>query len=122
MRGTILHFLLLKEILLATPNSCRISALNNIITAQNTLDKKADMKTEEITIRVDSETAQTYRSADEQQKSRLNVLFNLYLAQAESDTDSLEDIIKQTSKEAEQNGMTPEILAELLDTPINLIS
>ena len=80
------------------------------------------MITEEITIRVDTYTAQAYRDADEEQKSRLNVLFNLYLTQAEADSDSLEDIIKQTAQEAKQIGMTPEILAKMLATPVNLIS
>ena len=89
---------------------------------QDILDKRADMNTEEITIRVDTHTAQTYRDADEQQKSRLNVLYNLYLAQTEAGSDSVEAIIKQTTQEAKQNGMTLEILAIMLETPVNLIS
>ncbi|QEG37974.1 hypothetical protein [Bythopirellula goksoeyrii] len=72
------------------------------------------MKTTEITIEVEPSTAELYLSAPEQQKRQLNLLLSLYIQDAIASARPLKEVIRQASTEAQANGLTPEILDELL--------
>lgn len=72
------------------------------------------MKTTEITIEVEPSTAELYLSAPEQQKRQLNLLLSLYIQDAISSARPLKEVIRQASAEAQANGLTPDILDELL--------
>ncbi len=68
---------------------------------------------ENITIQVDSETAQAYRSTDPEKKRKIDIFLNVMLKKTVSQKPLLE-IMQQASEEATENGMTPEILESIL--------
>lgn len=71
------------------------------------------MKATEITIRVEPDVAQVYLAATEQQRRKLDTLLSLRLSEA-AQTRELTDVIQDAGREAQANGLTPEILEELL--------
>lgn len=71
------------------------------------------MKATEITIRVEPNVAQVYLAATEQQRRKLDTLLSLRLSEA-AQTRELTDVIQDAGREAQANGLTPEILEELL--------
>jgi hypothetical protein len=56
-----------------------------------------EMQTEEITIRVDSDAAQAYRAASEQERRKLNLLLSLRLPEALRAEGSLEELMRDIS-------------------------
>jgi len=78
------------------------------------------MTYENINIRVDTDAAQAYRDADEQERRKLNLLLGWQIKECalrkrhDAGRDLLE-IMKELSDEAERNGLTPEKLQEILD-------
>lgn len=70
---------------------------------------------EQITIRVDSEVADFYRSASEAERRKLDLLVSLRLREAAVDGKSLAEIMDEISSIAQQRGLTPEILQSILD-------
>ena len=72
------------------------------------------MTMQEITIRVDPTAAGVYLSASEQDRRKLDALLSLRLSEAASRVRPLQDIIRDASDEAAANGLTPEILQEIL--------
>lgn len=68
---------------------------------------------ENITIQVDSETAQAYRNADPEKKRKIQMLLNVMLQKTVKQKPLLE-IMQEASDEAMANGMTPEILEAIL--------
>lgn len=72
---------------------------------------------QQITIAVDSELAEIYRTASDQERRKLDLLINLYLRQAikPGPKRSIFEIMDETSREAERRGLTPEILQSILD-------
>ncbi|MEX2316778.1 MAG: hypothetical protein WD669_06480 [Pirellulales bacterium] len=73
------------------------------------------MSTQEITIRVDPGAAAVYLSASEQERRKLDALLSLRLSETALGTRPLQEIIRDASREAQANGLTPEILQEILD-------
>ena len=73
------------------------------------------MTTEEIRIRVDSETAKAFNSTSTQERQKLELLLNLKLKESLSQNDSLSKIMDEISNEAVDKGLTPEILQTLLE-------
>lgn len=71
--------------------------------------------TDQITVSVDSEIATLYRSASEQDRRKYDLLVNIGLRNAIRSDRSLGDIIREASRTAQQNGLTPEILQSILD-------
>jgi hypothetical protein len=68
-----------------------------------------------ITIPVDQQVAQAWEAAGEQERRKLQVLFNLLLGGLISDErPSLEKIMDEVGREAEARGLTPEILESIL--------
>ncbi|MDE5108143.1 MAG: hypothetical protein O4808_14115 [Trichodesmium sp. St17_bin3_1_1] len=68
---------------------------------------------ENITIQVDPEIAKVYREAEPEKQQNVLLIFNLILKELFKDA-SFEEIVEQIRQEAEKNGLTPEILEELL--------
>ncbi len=73
------------------------------------------MPTEEITIRVDQESARAYRAASEQDRLKLDLLLSLRLQDALHPFGTLPDLIRELSRKAQERGLTPEILEAILD-------
>ena len=73
------------------------------------------MKNQEITICVTPEAARVYQSASVQDRQKLNVLLSLQLSGLRKPTRPIEDIMREASEEARKNGLTPEVLKELLN-------
>jgi hypothetical protein len=73
------------------------------------------MRTEEITIHVDAEAANAYRSASEENRRKLDLLLSLRLTEATRSSRSLKEVMREISWKAQERGLTPEILESILD-------
>jgi hypothetical protein len=72
------------------------------------------MSVEEITIQVDADAARAYRSASGQEKQKLDLLLSLRLREALQAGGSLEQLMREISRRAQERGLTPEILESIL--------
>ena len=73
------------------------------------------MLTETITLQVESGVARFYNDAPQTDKQKLQALFGSWLKQyAEGDVDSLKRTMDEMSRNAQNKGLTPEILESLL--------
>ena len=70
---------------------------------------------EQITISVDADLAEIYRSASESERRKLDLLLNLRLRNAMETKRPLLELMDEISHKAQQRGMTPEILQSILD-------
>ncbi len=70
---------------------------------------------DQITVSVDPDVASAYRLASESDRRKLDLLINLRLRDATRNQDSLKDVMLEISQNAQQRGLTPEILLSLLD-------
>ena len=73
------------------------------------------MSVDQITVSVDSEVADAYRAASDDQRRKLDLLVNLRLRDATRPTASLKDVMREISQIAQRRGLTPEILQTMLD-------
>ena len=71
--------------------------------------------TEQITVSVDSDVANRYRSASNQERRKLDLLINLRLRDVTESGKSIRDTMLEISRNAQQRGLTPEILQSILD-------
>ena len=69
---------------------------------------------ENITIQVDSEIAKAYREAKPEKQQKIQTFLNIMLQKAVSQK-LLLDIMEEASQQAIANGITPEILASILN-------
>ena len=72
------------------------------------------MVEEEITIRVSSEAARAFRDASPQDRLKLEALVSLQLLGELRPKRSLSEVIADMSAQAEERGLNPEILQDLL--------
>ena len=71
---------------------------------------------EQITISVDADLAEIYRSASESERRKLDLMLNIRLrAVLEPPEKPLLTLMDEISREAQRNGLTPEILQSILD-------
>ena len=70
---------------------------------------------DQITVSVDPDVANAYRLASESDRRKLDLLVNLRLRDATKSKESLKDVMLEISRNAQQRGLTPEILQSLLD-------
>ena len=70
---------------------------------------------EQITVSVDSDVANRYRSASEKDRRKLDLLVNLRLRDATESGKSLRDTMLEISRNAQRRGLTPAILKSILD-------
>jgi hypothetical protein len=74
------------------------------------------MSTDTITLEVDSEAAQIFKSASAQEQEKLRVLLGLWLKEyARAESASLEETMNEISRNAQSRGLTPEILESILE-------
>jgi len=71
--------------------------------------------TDHITVSVDPVVADAYRLASSRDRRKLDLLVNLRLRDATQSKTSLKEIMLEISQNAQQRGLTPEILKTLLD-------
>ena len=71
--------------------------------------------TETITVTVDSEVAEKYRSASESERLKLDWLLSLHLRDLMGPRRPLEETMQELSRQAQERGLTPEILQSILD-------
>lgn len=68
-----------------------------------------------ITVSVDSDIANSYRSASDAERRKMDLLVNLSLREISKGGKSLREIMLEVSSHAQQRGLTPEILQSMLD-------
>ena len=70
----------------------------------------------EITIKVSPEVAVAYQNATEQEKNRLQAIVTIFLDRDTSNNNDLLGVIMdQISDQAQERGLTPEILESILN-------
>ncbi len=72
------------------------------------------MDTREITIRVDAQAAKVYAAASAEERGKIDLLLSLRLSQVTGPSESLERVMRETSKAAQERGLTERELDELL--------
>ncbi len=70
---------------------------------------------ETINVQVDAEAARIYREASEQDRRKMNLLMGLDIRMMTRSDRTLEQIMDDLSDQAQRNGLTPEILRDILD-------
>jgi hypothetical protein len=73
------------------------------------------MATDQITISVDPDVAIAYRSVSPEDRRKLDLLINLRLREATRSQRPLREIMDEASRQAQERGLTPEILQSILD-------
>jgi hypothetical protein len=95
--------------------SASYSVLHLISGLQLTTIKVYIMATQTITIRVSPEAARAYESASADQQRKLDALLSIRLSEVVQDTRDLEEIMSEISRNAQERGLTPEILESILN-------
>ena len=73
------------------------------------------MSTEAITLEIDSEAAQAFKSVSVEDREKLQVLLGMWLKEyAKADAASLKELMHEISRKAHSRGLTPEILDSIL--------
>ena len=74
------------------------------------------MSTEAITLEIDSEAAQAFKSVSAEERGKLQVLLGIWLKEyAKADAASLKETMDTISRNAHSRGLTPEILESILE-------
>ena len=73
------------------------------------------MATKEISIRVSDQAAEAYRAASPDERRKLDALLSMRLTEAMRTKRSLEEIMSEISRRAQERGLTPGKLQEILD-------
>lgn len=66
--------------------------------------------TDQITVSVDSDVAELYRSSSSEERRKLDLLVSLRLRDAVESRRSLEDIVQEVSRNARRRGLNEETL------------
>jgi hypothetical protein len=66
-------------------------------------------------VTVDSEVAEKYRSASKSERLKLDWLVSLHLRNLMGPRRPLEETMRELSQQAQERGLTPEILQSILD-------
>lgn len=72
------------------------------------------MQTQEITIRVDAKAASAYLAASDEDRRKLDLLLSLRLHDVTQPGESLEQVMREIGRRAQERGLTPEILESIL--------
>ncbi|MDQ3754303.1 MAG: hypothetical protein M3371_06175 [Acidobacteriota bacterium] len=74
------------------------------------------MATETITLEIDAEAAQAFKSVSANEREKLQVLLGIWLKEyAAADSASLKDTMDEMSEKAQSRGLTPDILQSILE-------
>ena len=68
-----------------------------------------------ITVSVDADVADAYRAVSDGDRRKLDLLINLRLREATQSRQTLRDIMRDISRNAQRRGLTPEILQSILN-------
>ncbi|MEX2308528.1 MAG: hypothetical protein WD738_13085 [Pirellulales bacterium] len=68
------------------------------------------MPSQEITIRVDPNATSAYLAASEEDRRKLDLLLSLRLQDVTQIDESLEEVMREIGRRAQERGLTPEIL------------
>lgn len=68
-----------------------------------------------INIQLDDDAAQIYTTASEEDRKKIQLLLSFWLREFDLPSIPLTDLMDEISEKAQQRGLTPEILATLLD-------
>ena len=74
-----------------------------------------DIESKVIQIRVSSEAAQTYQTADKAEQRKMNALLSLKLSEVGRAKRPLEVVMSEIGRKAQERGMTTEILESILN-------
>lgn len=75
----------------------------------------ADAKSDQVTIKVDEETARAYRAASDEDRRKIDALLGLKLRHLTRSQTSIKTYMDEVSRRAQQRGLTPEKLESLLN-------
>ena len=75
----------------------------------------SNVKTKTITIRVNEEAARAYEASSIEKKRKLDALLSLKLTEVTQTKRPLEEIMAEISRNAQERGLTPELLETILD-------
>jgi hypothetical protein len=73
------------------------------------------MATKEISIRVSDLAARAYQAASPDERRKLDALLSMRLTESVRTKRSLEEVMSEMSRRAQERGLTPEKLQEILD-------
>ncbi len=73
------------------------------------------MEMKPITIQVTAEAAQVYEAASAEKQRKLDALLSLKLSEVSREPRPLEDVMNELSRKAQERGLTPEILDDILN-------
>jgi hypothetical protein len=74
------------------------------------------MSTEAITLEIDSEAAQAFKSVSADEREKLQILLGIWLKEfARADATSLKATMDEIGRKAQSRGLTPEILESILE-------
>lgn len=74
------------------------------------------MVTETITLEIDSEAAQAFKSVSADERGKLQVLLGIWLKEyARADSISLRETMTEIGKKALGRGLTPDVLESILE-------
>jgi len=73
------------------------------------------MATKEISICVSDQAAEAYRAASPDERRKLDALLSMRLTEAMRSERTLEEVMSKISRRAQERGLTPEKLQEILN-------
>jgi hypothetical protein len=68
-----------------------------------------------VNVSLDNETAKIYQQASSAEKKKMQVLLSLWLREFEKPSISLDQLMDNVSRKAQERGLTPEILESILN-------
>jgi len=68
-----------------------------------------------VNISLDNETAKIYEKAPLADKKKIQVLMSLWLREFENPSTTLDELMDDISRKAQERGLTPEILESILN-------
>jgi hypothetical protein len=95
--------------------ACLFHFIGRLYILKESKEKTIAMKTQEITIQVAPEAADIYQSSSEEKKRKLDTLLSVWLSKAGKITRSLKEVRHDASKQAGENGLTLDILSDILN-------
>ncbi len=73
------------------------------------------MSVQEVTFHIDEEAVRAFNSASADEQRRLEALISIRLIEATRNKKSLQEIMSDISRKAQERGLTPEILKSILN-------
>jgi len=68
-----------------------------------------------VNVSLDNETAKIYQQASSAEKKKMQVLLSLWLREFEKPSITLDQLMDDISRKAQERGLTPEILESILN-------